>query len=111
MDVEQLKHKLKEIFGSQITFNKEFNMYSSTIKNIENYLIPWCYDLKQGKVFPTPASRLKEGIVFIKKIGGSNRCVVVRIINGEFTQIHLGDHRYYDDLTKKLGLKKSSKRY
>ena len=41
-----LKAKLKEIFGSQIVFNKEFDNYASSIKNIDENLISWCIEAK-----------------------------------------------------------------
>ena len=111
MNVEQLKFKLKELLGAQITFNRNFDNYIKRIKNIDYNLIKWCTKLKNKEISPKPAPNLENGIVFIKKIGSSNRCVIIKIINEEFKEIHLADHDYYNKLRKKLGLKKSSKDY
>jgi hypothetical protein len=108
MNAEELKRKIKEIFGEQITFNKEFKTLAEDIKNVDENLINWCQRITERKIKPVTASVLGEKIVFIKKIGSSNRCIVIKIINGEFKEVHLGDHAYYDKLRKTLGLKKSS---
>jgi hypothetical protein len=111
MNAEELKHRLKEIFGEQVTFNREFDYYAETIKNIGINLLDWCKRIKEEEIKPIFPKKLKDGLVFIKKIGSSNRCIVVKVVNGKFKEIHLGDHEYYDKLTKVLGLKKSSKTY
>lgn len=111
MSAEKLKLKLKEIFGDQIIFNKEFEKYAALIKNIDKNLIEWCLLLKNQKIQPAIPKKLKDGLVFIKKIGSSKRCIVIKIINGEFKEVHLGDHEYYDKLRKVLGLKKDNKKY
>lgn len=111
MHAEELKRKIKEILGSSIIFNKEFDALADEIKNIDDTLLWWCQQIKEKKIRPIIGSVLGEKIIFIKKIGSSNRCIVIKIINGEFREVHLGDHAYYDKLTKVLGLKKSSKRY
>jgi len=110
MNAEKLKHRLRNIFGDKITFNKEFDIYSDSIKNIDENLIEWCSLLKAGKIRALRAPKLIGGLVFIKKIGSSSRCIVIKIINGEFREIHLGDHAYYDSLRKRLGLKNDTNR-
>ena len=111
MSAEELKYQLIEIFGNQVTFNKEFDKYAETIKNVDENLIVWCNLLKEGKINPQRPRKLKDNLVFIKKIGSSNRCIVIKIKNEEFKEIHLADHEYYDRLRKKLGLKINSKKY
>ena len=111
MNAEELKQEIKRIFGEQIIFNKEFDYYAEDIKNLSLTLLDWCQLINERKVPPISKSILKDNIVFIKKIGSSSRCVVIKIKNREFKEIHLGDHNYYDKLTKDLGLKKSSKTY
>jgi len=108
MNAEELKSKLKEIFGEQISFNKEFDQYAVTIKNIDSNLIEWCNLIKEGKIRYLPAKRI-DGIIFIKKVGSSNRCIIIKIVNKEFKEVHLGNHNYYDRLRKVLGLKKDNK--
>ncbi|MFH1276008.1 MAG: hypothetical protein ABIH82_02765 [Candidatus Woesearchaeota archaeon] len=111
MNAEELKLKLKEIFGEQIIFNKEFDYYAEAIKNIDNNLLEWCGFLKDDSSRSLRPPNLLGHRVFIKKIGSTNRCIVIKIINGEFKEIHLADHSYYDKKMQELGLKKSSKRY
>lgn len=111
MNVEELKFKLKEIFGEQIIFNKEFDEYAERIKNIDANLIGWCLLIKEEKIRAVPTSKILDTVVFIKKIGSANRCLILKIKNGIFTEVHLGDHTYYDHLRKILGIKQSSYNY
>lgn len=111
MNAEELRHRLKTIFGNQLIFNKGFDIYADSIKNIDNNLLGWCGLLKEGKIRALRAPRLEGALVFIKKIGSSNRCIVIKIVNGEFKEIHLADHDYYDRMRKILGLKKDNKSY
>ena len=53
MNAEELKRELKKVFGEQLTFNKEFDIYDETIKNIEESLIEWCNLVKEGKIKDT----------------------------------------------------------
>lgn len=108
MNVEELKQQLKELFGEQIVFNKEFEMYATTIKNLDVNLIDWCKRVRDEDIKAQPSPKIRKILIFIKKIGSSNRCIVLKIKNGIFTEIHLGDHDYYDRLRKILGLKKDS---
>ncbi len=96
MLAEELKHRLKELFGEQVSFNKEFNLYANKIKNIQETLLPWCEKLKNKEIKPIIAPKAKDSILFIKKLGSSNRCIVIKIINQEFKEIHLADHKYAD---------------
>ncbi len=111
MNVDELKFKLKELFGSQVVFNKDFDYFAQTLKHLDVNLIEWCQQVKDQEIKATFPEKFKDGLVFIKKIGSSNRCLVMKIKNGEFKEIHLGDHDYYNKLTKALGLKKSSNTY
>src|SRR3989338_11524113 len=111
MNAEELRHKIKAIFGEQVLFNKEFDAYAQTIKNIDETLIPWCEQIRDQKIPAISNSRLGETIVFIKKIGSSDRCIIIKIKNDGVKEVHLGDHKYYDFLRKKLGLKENSRMY
>lgn len=111
MNVEQLKDKIREIFGKQIAFNNEFDYYAKSIHNIDESLVLWCTLIKERKIPPISKSKLGDRIVFIKKIGSSDRCLVIKIKNGDFQEIHLADHVYYNKLTRALGIKKSSETY
>lgn len=110
MNVEELKLELRKIFG-EIEFNKQFDKYALTMKNLDINLIPWCIKVKNEEILAIPAKKPKDNLIFIKKIGSSNRCIILKIVNGEFKEIHLGDHRYYDKLRSKLGIKRGSKSY
>ncbi|MDP7141200.1 MAG: hypothetical protein QGH19_03295 [Candidatus Woesearchaeota archaeon] len=111
MNAEELRLKIKQIFGEQIEFNKDFDRHSLNLGNQVDNLLEWCNIINEGKVKPIPAPKFKEGITFIKKIGSTNRCIVIKLRNKEFKEIHLGDHTYYDRLRKVLGLKKDNKYY
>jgi hypothetical protein len=111
MNAEDLKSELKELFGDNVIFNEEFDYYTEDIKNVSMILLDWCKLIKERKVPPISKSILKDQVVFIRKIGSSNRCIIIKIKNGEFKEIHLADHAYYDKKMKELGLKRSSKRY
>ena len=63
------------------------------------------------KVKPISNSVLGNQIVFLKKVGGSTRCIIIKIINDQVKEVHLADHDYYNKKMKELGLKKSSKVY
>lgn len=108
MNAEELKQQLKGLFGEQIVFNKEFDMYATTIKNLDVNLIDWCKRVRDEDIKAQPSPKVRKILIFIKKIGSSNRCIVLKIKNGIFTEIHLADHDYYDRLRKILGLKKDS---
>jgi hypothetical protein len=108
MNVEELKQQLKELFGKQVVFNKGFEKYAATMKNLDVNLIGWCKRVKDEEIKAHPSPKNRGILVFIKKIGSSNRCIVLKIKNGVFTEIHLADHDYYDRLRKVLGLKRDS---
>lgn len=111
MNVEELKAKLREIFGEQITFNQKFNEYAEMVKNLDPNLINWCLLIKEEKIRAIPTSKVLDTVVYIKKIGSSSRCIIIKIKNGVFSEIRLGDHDYYNRMRKNLGLKKSSYDY
>jgi len=46
--------------------------------------------------------------IFFKKIGNNIRTILIKIKNKDFIEIHLADHKYYDDKRKELGFKKDS---
>ncbi len=111
MNVGQLKHKIQTIFGNEIRFNKEFDEYALKIKNLEENLVEWLTLLKEGKYQPLRPPKNPSNRIFIRKFGSSNRCIVIKIVNDSFKEIHLANHKYYDVMRKKLGLKKDNKYY
>ncbi len=111
MNVEELKSELTKIFGNELFFNRDFDYHANLIKNIDTNFLEWCKNIQDAKIKPIFPEKLRDGVVFIKKIGGSTRCIIIKVINGKVREIHLGDHDYYNKLTKVLGLKKSSETY
>ncbi len=111
MNAEELKAKLREIFGEQIVFNPKFDDYVPLIKNLDPNLIDWCHLIKEEKIRAIPTSKVLDTVVYIKKIGSSSRCIIIKIKNGIFSEIHLGDHNYYNKIRRNLGLKKGSYDY
>lgn len=111
MNAEELKLKLKELLGDQIEFNRDFDRYVNELGNQSQNLLEWCKILAQGGIRPIPSPKLKDSILFIKKIGSTNRCIVINLMNMEFKEVHLGDHAYYDKLRKILGIKKDNQYY
>lgn len=107
MHPEELKAALKTILGQHIVFNKQFDSYAQLLKNNEELLLPWCEKVARKEI-PPIRSKTTNDIIFIKKLGSSTRCVVLKIVNGEFREVHLADHNYYDKLRKILGIKKDS---
>jgi len=49
MNAEELKQRLKEIFGDHIVFNREFDSLAQIIKNPENFL-DWCVKVKKDEI-------------------------------------------------------------
>lgn len=111
MNAVELRDKLKRVFGEQIKFNHDFDDYAMDIKNIDHNLLEWCFALKEGKIVPVKPSKFPDYLIFIKRIGSSNRCLIIKIKNDGFKEIHLGDHKYYNEITRRLGLKQSSYNY
>ena len=67
MNVEELKFELRRIFGG-IEFNKEFDKYALTMKNLDINLIPQCIKVKNEEIFAIPAKKPRDNLIFIKKI-------------------------------------------
>lgn len=104
MNVEQLKKEIRKILGDQVRFNDDFKKLALQIKNQESVLLSWCVDVANKKISPKIPKNNKDVIVFIKKIGSSNRCVVLKLKDEEFIECHLGNHKYYDYLRKQIGV-------
>ena len=112
MNAEEIKKQLHEIFGKQLIFNKDFDIYAKELKeNMQESLVEWCRQLKDEEIHPLQSEKKKEVIVFVKRIGSTNRCIVLKIVNDEFKEVHLADHDYYNKIMKNLGLKKSSNQF
>ena len=80
MNVEEFKRNLQNIFGEQIRFSVDFDVYAEEIKNIDDDFMGWCIQLKEKKIDPIPAKRkYKDHLVFVKRMGSSNRCIVIKI--------------------------------
>jgi 23S rRNA pseudoU1915 N3-methylase RlmH len=109
MNAEEIKQQLRKIFGERIIFNKDFNKYAEGLKQVmQERFVNWCKQVKEKEIQAIPSKTKEEVLVFVKKIGSTNRCIVLKIVNDEFKEIHLADHDYYNKIMKNLGLKKSS---
>lgn len=112
MNAEEIKRQLHDLFGKQIIFNKDFDLYAEGLKeNMQESLVEWCRQLKDKEIRPLQSETQKEVIVFVKRVGSTNRCIVLKIVNDVFKEVHLADHAYYNKIMKNLGLKKSSETY
>ncbi len=60
MSVEDLRQKLKQLFGEQVVFNKEFDKFAENIKNIDQNLLEWCERLRKGEIKPEFGSMLGD---------------------------------------------------
>ncbi|MFW5866095.1 MAG: hypothetical protein ACOCU6_03300 [Nanoarchaeota archaeon] len=103
MNARELKHEIRNLLG-EVSFNKEFDKHTRQLQGQSMNLIKWCYQLREGMVLARPSRNNRDVILFIKKIGSSNRCIVIKKRNGVFTECYLGDHKYYDYPRKQLGL-------
>jgi hypothetical protein len=106
-----LKKKLIDIFGSQIEFNKDFDLYSDNLKEgMKLDLIKWCEDCFKGEALGSvpPKKEHKDLFVFFRKIGNSTRAILIKRQNNKFIELNLTNHLNYDNKRKDLGYKKSS---
>ena len=111
MNAKELRNELINIFGNNIVFNKEFDYYAEQLKEeMQIKLLEWCKKCKQDLFRGhTPLKpHLKDLYVFFKKIGNKIRTILIKIKNADFIEIHLSDHKYYDEKRKEFGFKKSS---
>ena len=42
MNADELKLKLKELFGNQVEFNRDFDNYANELGSQEQNLLGWC---------------------------------------------------------------------
>ena len=112
MNAEEIKQQLREIFGQHVMFNKEFDSYTDRLKEtMQEDFIAWCKQVKEREIQPIQSETKKDVLIFVKRIGSTNRCIVLKLVNGEFKEVHIADHDYYNKLMTHLGLKKSSNQF
>ncbi|MFH0978586.1 MAG: hypothetical protein V1837_04760 [Candidatus Woesearchaeota archaeon] len=111
MKPDEAKQKLHEMLGPQLQINPEFDKHFQDLKeNMQTELIQWCQDCKDKKSkgsVPTN-KKYKDIFVFFRKIGDNVRAVLTKKQNAEFMELHLQNHKAYDEIRLKLGYKKSS---
>jgi hypothetical protein len=109
-----MKTKICMIFdNNNLIFNKEFDNYFNSLKtDMEHKLIQWYKEIKSGNIphIPIATKKYREYILFINKIA-DKRAMVIRIKNSDYIEVHLSDHKYYDEQRKRFGIKKGSKKY
>ena len=111
MEKEEVKQKLIDIFGAQIKFNRDFDDYISRLKdNMIVELIEWCSRCKERKeIGSQPKNKeYKHLYVFFRKIGSDVRAILIKEKNNDFIELHLFDHKSYDNERMNFGFKKSS---
>jgi hypothetical protein len=109
MKPEIAKQKLLDTLNQKLEFNRDFDRYFSNLKDsMQEELIKWCIDCKEGNAKGSVPKDFKDLFVFFRKIGNSIRCTLIKKQNSDFIEIHLTEHREYDDLRTKLGYKRSS---
>ena len=111
MNPEEARQKLLEVFGQQLIINKDFDTWYALMKKaMQEELMQWCQDCQEGKAKGSVPShrKHKDKFVFFRKIGGDTRCVLIKVQNEAFIELHLVKHKEYDDLRIGLGYKKSS---
>jgi len=111
MHPEEAKERLKQILGTEITFNKDFDNYFAKLKqSMQENLLSWCAECAGGTAkgsVPTSKEH-KDKFVFFRKIGDNTRGILVKEQNGGFIELYLTSHKEYDDIRVNLGYKKSS---
>ena len=111
MESKEATHKLLEIFGSKIKFNKDFDRYIPLLKdNMTQDFILWCKRCKENKELGSvpPKKEHKNLYIFFRKIASDIRVTLIKEQNKDFIIVILSDHKYYDGTRVKLGYKKSS---
>ena len=109
--MEKLRHKIIELFGDQISFNREFDSNASKLKEgMAEDLLTWCAHCRDNEELGSvPARReFKDLYVFFRKIGSDVRVTLIKEQNKRFISISLQDHKGYDQTRQRLGYKKSS---
>ncbi|MFT4303582.1 MAG: hypothetical protein ACMXYG_03385 [Candidatus Woesearchaeota archaeon] len=98
----EIKEFIKENLGD-ITFEKHFDatfksLLESDIEDMKQFILS-CKN-KQAR----PAVTSTGELAFIKRLGSSKRAIILKIKSGDFKEIFLGEHKYYDYYRKKIGL-------
>ncbi|MBT3408207.1 hypothetical protein HN415_06015 [Candidatus Woesearchaeota archaeon] len=109
-----MKSKICIIFDNKnLIFNKEFDHYFNSLKqDMKDKLMLWYKEIKSENIphIPIATKKYRSFILFINKIA-DKRAMVIRIKNSEYIEVHLSDHKYYDEQRKRFGIKKCSKKY
>ena len=111
MEGKEARQKLLEIFGSQIKFNKDFDIYAAKLKEgMLNDLVGWCRRCKENKELGSVPQKkeFKHLYVFFRKIASDTRVTLIKEQNKDFIEIIMDGHKTYDNTRLKLGYKKSS---
>ena len=74
--------------------------------------IQWCKDICIGKVahIPITHKKFRVWVLFINKIA-DKRAMVIKVKNKDYTEVHLSDHKYYDEQRERFGIKRGTKYY
>lgn len=123
MNSEQFKDKVIEILSQdyKIEFlGENFNKIVSQLSETKTERIfSWIQEVIDKKIRPIMVNtdesykqfKMNQLLVFRYPLnieGNEYRILLVKIKNFFYLEFHFGDHEYYDDVRKELGLKKSS---
>jgi hypothetical protein len=111
METEKARQELNSLFGQQLIFNRSFDKRFGLLKqSMQDELIKWCRDCKEGGAEGSVPNnpKFKDKWVFFRKIGNGIRCMLIKLKNSDFIELHLFDHKEYDDKRLEYGYKKSS---
>jgi hypothetical protein len=111
MEGREARQKLLNILGSQIRFNRDFDIYVEKLKDgMAIELIEWCKRCKENQELGSVPKKKELGnlYVFFRKIASDVRAVLIKEQNRDFVEIILSDHKSYDETRVKLGYKRSS---
>src|SRR3989344_6199128 len=111
MKGEEARLRLKEIFGLQIGFNKDFDKHIELLKeSMALDFLDWCKGAKDNKELGSVPRKkeFKHLYVFFRKIASDVRAVLIKEQSSNFFLVILSDHKQYDDERTRLGYKRSS---
>ncbi|MCK5283579.1 MAG: hypothetical protein KAK00_09320 [Nanoarchaeota archaeon] len=103
---DEVREKIEEILGGEISFEGHFNIVFDNLKeNRKKQLIEWITECKEGKSIPISSDRIKELLGFVLRFRSTNfRAILTKKKNEYFIALFLDKHKYYENERRKLGI-------
>ena len=102
MNIDEFKEFVKSYLG-EIAYEKHFDKtFSAFGEGDIGELKKFILDCKEKRA--RPAVTASQELAFVKRLGASKRAIILKVKNGDFKEIFLGEHKYYDYYRKKIGL-------